>query len=245
MPFWNPKPSLPIDLETQSWVDQRTLWLISQFGKPALFNATAILPTPEFFPDPYDATEPALRKMLDRICAYMHVSPARVELQLYKERKNPLVEKSTTSAGTYSAAGKEIISIETSRLQDPTVVVATMAHELAHARLLGEKRLTGDEEDHEPLTDLATVFFGLGIFSANSVFRFSQWAREGWSGWKAAKLGYLDEQTLSYALALWSYIRTEDSPRWAKHLTINPRAYVKQSLRYLTRTGNLTFPRGV
>jgi hypothetical protein len=36
--------------------------------------------------------------------------------------------------------------------------VATVAHELGHARLLGEERVTGDRPDGEPLTDLATVY---------------------------------------------------------------------------------------
>ena len=78
-------------------------------------------------------------------------------------------------------------------------------------RLLGEGRITGDEADHEPLTDLTTVFFGMGIFNANSTFRFKQWTNGNMHGWKAATLEYLNETTFGYALGLWTFMRRSQS----------------------------------
>jgi hypothetical protein len=49
-----------------------------------------------------------------------------------------------------------------------------VAHELARVRLLGEQRINTDCGDQEQLTDLATVFFGLGIFTADAAFDYSQ-----------------------------------------------------------------------
>jgi hypothetical protein len=215
-------------------------WLITQFGKDTLLRATPIEPLEKFFPDPYDATEPAIRLMLNRICAFMHIHPDRVELQLYEEQRTaagPKLLDGTTSngsAGHYRVDGKEIIGLEKSNLHDPLAVVATLAHELAHVRLLGEQRLSPDEPDHEPLTDLTTVFFGLGIFNANSTFRFNQWSRGNRYGWKASTLGYLNEEMFGYALALWTTLRNDLTPTWPKHLRTNPRTYMKQSLRYLS-----------
>jgi hypothetical protein len=171
----------------------------------------------------------------------MGVDANRIKLQLYTESRSrgdgdlrAEIKGSTIgSAGRYLAGEKETIAIETSNLSDPMSVAATLSHELAHVRLLGEKRLTGDEDDHELLTDLATVFFGMGIFTANSTFRYSQWSRDGWQGWKASKQGYLDERTLAYALGLWAHLRGEVNPKWMRHLNVNPRAYMNQTLRFL------------
>ena len=62
--------------------------------------------------------------------------------------------------------------------EDPARAVAVIAHELAHVLLLGNGYLGGHEKDHEELTDLLTVFSGLGIFTANAAFQFKQWSEE-------------------------------------------------------------------
>lgn len=36
-----------------------------------------------------------------------------------------------------------------------------------------------------------------------------------------------------YALACYAHLRGETRPAWAHHLGTNPRAYLKQGLRYL------------
>ena len=113
----------------------------------------------------------------------------------------------------------------------PVALVATIAHELGHVRLLDEGRISADQRDHEPLTDLLTVYFGLGVFTANAAFDF----RQGRTGWSYQRLGYLTEQMYGYALACYAHLRGETAPRWARHLDTNPRGYLKQSLRYLER----------
>ncbi len=119
----------------------------------------------------------------------------RVKLQLYHDRdaatrKRLRIEsEEKDAAGYYWKDDKEIVAIEASNLGDPMALVGTIAHELAQCRLLGEKRITSEAVDHESLTDLTTVFFGMGIFNANSSFRFSQWTRGNSYGWGASKFG--------------------------------------------------------
>ncbi len=241
MPLLPFRPKCPIESQSQAWVDARMKWLAGQFGMPKWRTARAVEPTEEFFPDRFDGSEDAVRRMLDRVCGFMGVAPGRVTLQLYAERPKDLTDnlhvaihsEGKATAGHYRVEEKEIVGIEASKLNDPMSLVATIAHELAHVRLLGERRLTGKEEDHEPLTDLTTVFFGLGIFNANSVCQFDQWAEGGWHGWKASKQGYLNERMFGYALALWTTVRNEDNPPWMRHLRTNPRTYMKQAVKFL------------
>jgi hypothetical protein len=198
------------------------------------------MPTDAFFPDRFDGSEHAVAQMLERVCGYMGVDPETVALRLYSEGRNadlgPAMVIQTEgggSAGLYTQDEKHVVMIESGGMKDPVGLVATIAHELSHVRLLGEGRVTGEEEDHEPLTDLATVFFGLGIFNANAVVTYQQWSREGWSGWSTSKKGYLNEPAFAYALALWAYVRREDA--WFGHLRPNVRSLVKQGVRYVEK----------
>jgi hypothetical protein len=59
---------------------------------------------------------------------------------------------------------------------------------------LADGRIPREAPDSEPLTDLLTVFFGAGIFTANSAFQFGQWQTHSHQGWQATRLGYLSEE---------------------------------------------------
>jgi hypothetical protein len=150
------------------------------------------------------------------------------------------------TAGTYTGLEEEggfVLSLEDRTLDDPVVLVSTVAHELAHARLLGEGRLTSNEEDHELLTDLFTVYDGLGVFTANAAFRFGQWQYGGWHGWSAERHGYLSEPMIGHALAVYAWLRQEKSPEWDQHLETNCRVFMKKSLKYLEHVGGPTLGR--
>jgi hypothetical protein len=69
---------------------------------------------------------------------------------------------------------------------------------------------TSDRKDGEPLTDLLTVYLGMGILTANACFDFAntagyQFRRIG--GWSTSRLGYLTEQMFGYGLARHAWLR--------------------------------------
>jgi hypothetical protein len=122
-----------------------------------------------------------------------------------------------------------------------------IAHELAHARLLGEQRadeLDMDDAERERLTDLTTVFLGMGVFTANASDDFvktagysvtplgglDDWMLSGRSDEPPYQLGYLRPQEFGYALACWSRMRGETDPPWARHLAASVRAAFTQGL---------------
>ena len=216
-------------------------WLLEEFGADAFRGVTVVLPTDEFFPDSYSADEEDARALVDRVCAYMTVDPDLIETEFFddggKQARRDFAYAEGSSecvTGHYQKRrDKFVVSLESSQLSDPMSLVATSAHELGHVRLLGEGRVHGGFEDHEPLTDLLTVFFGLGIFTANSAFSF-----EGSSnGWQAQRRGYLSEEMFGYALALFAFMRGERSPAWSGYLEGSVSTFFRNGLKYLHKTG--------
>src|SRR5262249_6128904 len=128
-----------------------------------------------------------------------------------------------------------LVALRSTQLQDPVSLVATMAHELGHVILLGHGLMSTTTPDHEPMTDLLTVFLGLGIFTANSAARFRQFQDERKAGWSMHRLGYLDEEVFGYALAKFASERQEAKPDWVKDLCTNVRVYYKASRKWLSR----------
>jgi hypothetical protein len=140
----------------------------------------------------------------------------------------------TEAAGLYQEG---VIRINDNELANPMSLVGTLAHELAHQRLLGERRIDPDIIDNELLTDLTVVFMGLGVFLAN-VPRFWDGDYTHWPGTAVRKPEYMTGAMFGYALALVAWVRGETRPAWARYLHSNVRGEFWQGLRFLQKTGD-------
>jgi hypothetical protein len=246
-------PKLPISDEERLWVDEGFRRLEKLLGRRRLLEAVVITPTAEDFPDPYDRTvAESVEKLFSRVCTYMCVDRTTIEFEIFPDETEELREilphwrggEGRHAAGLYLHAmeqrvgddgeGQGIVAIRSSQLKDPLSLVATVAHELGHVILLGGGLMNSKTADHEPLTDLLTVFLGLGIFNANASGRFKQFQEDRRIGWSMNRLGYLPEEVFGYALAKFCTERGEGAVQWERHLSTNVRAYFKKSRRWLT-----------
>ena len=241
------RPGCPVDPQAKAWIEQRLNWLAGQFGLDVFTRRSMILPLAEYFPEKYDASEEAVRVLVAQVCGYMDADPLRVQLRFFKAPTDFwLVNQQgkyvpTFPSGLYEESwGGVVIRLETSQFQEPMHLVGTVAHELAHLRLLGENRIPGDVYDNELLTDLTVVFHGLGIFLAN-VPRAWESQFTTWPETKVRKPEYMTQPMYGYALAHAAWFRQEHKPAWARYLRADARASFQQGLRYLRETGDSDF----
>ncbi len=242
------KPTCPCDPVAKEWVESRLRWLSKQFGLHILLERPIILPTPEFFPDPWDGSPRAVRLMFARVCSYMGIDPESIKLELFDDPTPTsyysLNPEAGFAAATWSPAERfgqrNKVRVERGGVYRPADLVGTMAHELSHELLLGEKRLDPESFDNELLTDLTAIYHGFGVFLANNP-RKSTGELSRWPGTTLHRPEYLSEPMIGYALAHLAWFRDEDRPAWARHLRWTPRAVFKQGLNYLSQTANSTF----
>ena len=237
---------LPISDEDQRWVDAAFCQLGALLGWQRMLAARVALPIAEDFPDPYDGSEEAVNAIFRRVAGDMDAAVDQVDLVLFADAVELTQLSMPFGAGTRSTPGglyidprngRKVIAVHDRQVKDPMALVATLAHELGHLILLGGGLVDRESEDMEELNDLLTVFLGLGVFNANSAFRFSQYTDVYSQGWSAGKLGYLPEQVWGYALARFAFERKEANPEWSQYLSTNVRAYFKKSMSWLKRNG--------
>ena len=241
--IFRPRCSCPVSPEEKAWMEGRFSWLSGEFGIDRLRSAPVILPSPRCFPDPYHGRPEDLTPLFVRVCGYLGLDPGRFELRLYSEADRPRLEDEGGrpiggTAGLYQGGARPVIWVEYSQLADPPALVATLIHEACHDLLLGQGRLRGDEEDHEFVTDLLTVYLGLGVITANSTIREAYWTSGNVSGWRIGRQGYLTQPMYGYALALFAWVRGERKPPWAGEIRPDVRVPFRAGLRYLTETGD-------
>jgi hypothetical protein len=240
---------LPITDEERVWVDQGFYRLEKLLGRKRMLQAKVVLPTPDDFPDQYDNSRVRAERLFVRSCKYMQVDRNRLTLEIFSDETEELREivphwhgGSSGCAGFYAPDGQDreeaggrqgFVAIRRTHLKDPLCLVAVMAHELGHVILLGGGLIDSNTADHEPLTDLLTVFLGFGVFNANAAGRFKQFQDERHQGWSMQRLGYLSEEIFGYALARFAQQRGEQKPEWDRHLSTNVRAYYKRARSWL------------
>ena len=241
-------PKLPLDEQQKEWIEKSLQWLLKEFGEDYFLKHQTILPEPSFFPDKYQGTEAYVAKLVERVCSYMDANSSLVDVDFFFDRDETASKHRLGGEGHHSGAAglyfsktsqekQKKIAINVSEFKNPTKLVATIAHELGHVILLGGGKISRDDKNHEHLTDLITVFLGLGIFTANSAFQFSQWQDHSHQGWSTSRLGYMSEEMFAYSLAAYSWMRGEKNPKWSKYLAMNVGHYFKQSLKYLEKGG--------
>lgn len=246
----------PVGARTREWTESSIRWFLGQFG-PVVYR-DPVLPTADFLSgEGYSASEGEIEELVGRLGELMQVTPGSFTLELFDEadeRKTAAASGRRRAVGHFRVVdGRMVISLDRGETSDPGQLTAVAVHELCHLRLTGEGRVPRGRPDGERLTDLLTVYFGFGVFTANSAMRFSR-AGHGFTvvsrgllddrTLNAAKrnqgyqrLGYLSSAEFGYALACYCWVRGEtELPGWARHVNPGPRVHMEQGLAYLRRT---------
>jgi len=145
------------------------------------------------------------------------------------------VEGEKYSSGIYHGSDENgifHIGLETKALADPLKVIGVLAHELSHLKLLGEKRI---QKNNEHLTDLTTVFFGLGVINANLAFRLVSKVKSR----SISRSGYLSQMEFGYALAVYAHLRHEDMPEWTDFLNASVLGDFRRARNFMTENPDI------
>jgi hypothetical protein len=232
--------------EQRDYFENQFHWLLENFGKK-LPSKNPLTPTPSDFPFAFDGTEAPVKKVLEIICKQMEINPAEIKIDYFSQRVKEIGAGATRffvktgnisneAAGLYWGKGvdnKFQISLTRELLKNPEDLAGTIAHELAHVKLLGGEFLHAKyDKDHEVITEMFCVFCGMGIFRANKAHEISH----GHFSWSWSRSGYLRQQSWGYLLALYAYWREEKDPQWTKHLSPSIKKDFKVSLKWLHQT---------
>ncbi len=222
----------PVTEERRIWIEGAFSWLLKTFDKEKTIHRKILVPHFSDFPIQFNGNEQTAFDVLKIVAEQMEVPLDEIHLEFYTQGVTEVGVTNPFGTGVYLGKEKDAkqssglywgkdesdnkfhIWLENKNLHEPENLVATLAHEIAHIKLLGESKL---EENDEHLTDLTTIVFGMGIFNANAAFRsFKNFHSSGWS-----KQGYLSQMDWGYGLALLAHIRGEQTPTWTEFLSTN------------------------
>lgn len=207
----------PVDDETREWLDARISWIVDQYGLREIRAREVATLNKQLFEGYEPSNGLSLRLVLDRLCEDLGVSSDVVEYSISDD--DLVLHQSGTALGTYHYFNQvNYITVGRRLLADPHTLLSTLVHELGHVLLIGHGRITGDEYDHEPLTDLLMVFMGYGPILANSVIADRNYSDIHGSEFQIERRGYLTMPMYGYALAVLCRLRDESAQVWRDRL---------------------------
>ncbi len=265
------RPRCPIDPGEKTWIEYRMAWLLKRFSLEQLQNTKIILPTSEFFTLPFHGRLEEVQAVLESVCGYLQVDPARFRANVFNpqnplgplpnvhdehvweiwaghlihEGESPTEQETdnTTEHNAETAWRGVTIHLVDSLAADLETVIALFAREICRSVLLQFPDLTPRTFDFEHTVELMPLFFGLGIFSANAVLRETASNSMGWEQWSMIPQGHLPARYLGFALGLLAWMRQESMPSWRSYLRRDAEGAFRATLKYLEKTGDTVLDR--
>lgn len=234
----------PLEKKNIEWINESFNWIRNEFGNEIILNSEIIIPLKDKIPISINPNENYAKELVGFVASKMQINRDLIDIDFYNQSQMELdgnfitqqYEEDKYSTGQYwgkSKNGKYQISLEISQLKNPIALIATIAHELAHIKLLGEKRI---KENDEYLTDLIPIIFGFGIFNANTIFQYQQDS----FGWRTSSQGYLDEKMYGFSLAKFAVFRNDFESDWSKYLTSTVKEEFEKSMIYIKENELIT-----
>jgi len=243
--FWSPKPT--IDVDDVEWQLGAWAWLLDNLG-----GVSALKTFPSKYPRHADFPRSGLSGrehvafVLAQICSMLGMDAAAFELHEQEPDIDPNVghlavvkNAPQDPAGTYSSdRNRQVITYKPSIVRDLEQLIAVLIHELCHSILFAIPMRPPDwAENEEFVTDLATVFFGFGIFGGNSSFQFAQFRDDasGTQGWSTRRLGYLTQNEWGFALAVRAMLTGEDASPIKQYAGDGLHTNFEKNYKYLSK----------
>lgn len=233
--FKNNKPKLTITEEDKNWVETNLLWLGEVFGFDRIIQQPFVLPILDQFPYTNLKDEEQFEALLCQLCNSIGIDRSEIAILFFKEEKKVwTVGDGKSTAGYYSEVKlnnkKYRVAIDENNLNDFERLVNVLMHELMHVKLLGGKFVSNNEADMEGFNDLAVIYYGFGVFMANSAFRnFNN---------NLSRVGYLPDDVIAYANALICKIADRDYTEYHQYFNINTKKLFEANYEYLAKTEN-------
>lgn len=246
--FWTAKPT--IEADDEEWQLLAWRWLLDNLGGiDALRSFPTRFPSHRDFPKSGKSGHAHVEFVFEQVTAAMGIDPEPFSLVAQDETVDRMLgplavvqNAPNDPAGTYQATdNSHLISYNPETARDLESLIATLVHEVCHAVLFSiPVAPPGDDSAEEFATDLATVFFGFGVFGGNGSFRFKQYhdAATGTQGWSTQRMGYLSQNEWGYALALRACLTGEGTGIVEQYGSSGLVSNFRKNVRYFKKNRN-------
>lgn len=237
------KAKIPVIPQEKSFIETTWKSLSHHFGSAN--EHPVVYPSRLKVPDTGDRE--AMGRLLFRfVCKHLDIDPETLELDMFFQGNagvspTALVHfEGGNTLGSYQhkhrLMGKPIVHLNLEALKTVEMAVNVISVQVSRAKLIAESNISLDHEEHEYLAEIAAIYFGFGIFQANTSLVKENWAIGEEGGSIVTRAGHLPRNMIGYTLGLQAYLQDSRNPDWLAETTREQRKFAENSLIYLFQT---------
>jgi tetratricopeptide (TPR) repeat protein len=225
------------------WVEDNLIWFIEGFGLDRIRKHPFLFPDYHTFPYTDLNNNEQFEKLIAQLSEIIELNRESIEVVFFDDlfakewiTWGPVGPASTASSVHLrlmnETGAKFRIELAKSNLKHPQLLVSVLARELVRTKLIREYLLNPSLDNSEPFLDLATIFFGFGILTANSFMTNEiNWIN---------RHGFLPIEITSYANGLICYLADLNPKEIERHFNLNGRDLFLRSSQFLNESKDTT-----
>jgi hypothetical protein len=236
------KARSPLPLDKKVWAECRFRDLCEYLGTTGLRNVDVLVPDHPDLPQEYHASGNCILDVFDFVCERMGVPATDVEVSLFPADANTLANATYVAPQDGQLAQ---VLVADDLPNDPARLLAVLARTVAYEVVRTRCEKIWGTDDLEIFVEIIPMFFGFGVFMANTTLRESNYSDALMIQWSVSRSGNLSAEVHGYLGALFAWVRDEPAPQWARTLRLDAKDTLKVGLRYLYKTDDAVFDRNL
>jgi len=237
--LFSSKPLL--DKETRQWLVDAYAWALRSFGSDFFYEDTLLVtPTKEHFPTEVNSRSGMASSIFNQMVHYAGMQNWPLELIELTPDYEPAYPSSTRYNGIPRGPATELslegesgafqVTYSTNLTKDPSVLTTVLARQLAaHLISASDSPGPGGKDLQGHLVDLVAIFMGFGLFLTNNAVFIPRGCSGCGSSVQAT--GYLSEDQMIYALAVFCHLKNSPNKIVLPHLKSPLRPVLKKALK--------------
>jgi hypothetical protein len=226
-----------LEEESVLWMFDVFDWALRNIGSQKFqHEIKLIFPNNEYFPGRVESAEGMAALIFSQVKQYAGI--ASLPCELVNEEgvvcAMPADANTTELAPTAGAEALRFI-YATHTLNDPEVLIASYAHQIAyHIVNTANERPPGGEENLPHAAELVATVLGFGVVIANTANTQKIRSCGSCSGPAVERESFLSQYDLTYALAIFSTLKRLPVQNAHQHLKKSLRSFYKKSVKELS-----------
>ncbi len=233
-----------ISEQDRIWVEDNFKWILESFGYP-LQNLEPILFSKDFFPETFKAEKIEINNLIEDLSGLLVLDSKKISFETEEDFRDieglPFkTEGSNFEIVTEIANNKYKIVIAKSLLKNSKRLLYKLICEFIEIKLKESKLNFDTGYDTDLFILIAGIYFGFGvIFSQNQIDNGS--FDEGMYVTKWNFVSAMPNETMVYALAIYSKLTDNDKPNWLEKMPNELRVFFPKALEHFNSFSNDLF----
>ncbi|MEM8890903.1 MAG: tetratricopeptide repeat protein [Bacteroidota bacterium] len=221
--------------EDKQWVDDNFAAFIQIFGLPKKDRDPVIINS-DFFPHVIGEKKIRLPQLIEDLSRIFQLDPRRIQFAYLEDLKRKEIPKAVRKRNYETHVIQEehsyTLLLNRELLKEPRRLIFLLMYEFLQIKMLESALIFEVMDDIGPFMCVAGVYFGLGVLISRNVYSYGKPNYTYWdSKWMSP--GAASDEIMAYALALYTQLKEDKDPEWAKLLPSEFSIDYQFALRYL------------